>query len=295
MSIARAEPTVEIVSLDSMQVYRGMDVGTAKPTVADRAAVPHHLIDVADPSEDWSVARTQQLAIDAVRSIERRDGRALLVGGTGLYVSAVVDGFEIPGEDHSVRQAIEKRISAPSGLAHAYAELERIDPDAAARIEPSNQRRIARALEVIEVTGRRFSSFGPGIRRSGSPALDVSMVGIWIDRTRLRERIEARVRSMMALGLLDEVEVLQNASLSRSAAQAIGYAEVLAYLKGEIDTVQEVAARVERRTVAFARRQRMWFRRDPRVTWFAGVAHAHPTAAAVHSFWAGSARKAAVR
>ncbi|MCU1428704.1 MAG: tRNA isopentenyltransferase MiaA [Actinomycetia bacterium] len=261
---------VEIVSLDSMQVYRHMDIGTAKPTREERDAVPHHLVDVADPDEEWSVARTQSMARAAVRDIETRGHRALLVGGTGLYVQAVVDNLTLPAEDLELRAELEAWTSGPGGIAAAYGELERADPLAASRIDEHNQRRIVRALEVIRATGRPFSSFGPGIDRFGDTAFPVALVGIWLPRGVLARRIAARVVAMRDAGLVDEVRRLSadGASLSRSAAQAIGYKEVLTALAGEC-SVDDALALAERRTRSFARRQRMWFRRDPRITWLA--------------------------
>jgi tRNA dimethylallyltransferase len=268
LEVARAYGDVEIVSIDSMQVYRGLDIGTAKPTGAERAAVVHHLIDVADPDEEWSVARFQQEARAAVADIERRGHRALLVGGTGLYVQAVVDPLTFPPEDRAVRAGILARTATPSGLADAYAELARLDPDAAARVEPANERRIARALEVIEVTGRPFSSFGSGLQGFGSTVFPVRMAGVWLPREVLAERIVRRVAAMRDAGLVDEVRALSAAGeLSRTAAQAIGYQEILQHLAGEEPSLDAALEAVVVRTRQFARRQRMWFRRDPRIHW----------------------------
>jgi len=269
LAAARALGDVEIVSIDSMQVYRGLDIGTAKATAAERAAVPHHLVDVAEPREEWSVARFQQEARAAVADIERRGHRALLVGGTGLYVQAVVDPLTFPPEDRAVRTGILARTATPSGLADAYAELARLDPDAAARVEPANERRIARALEVIEVTGRPFSSFGSGLQGFGSTVFPVRMAGVWLPREVLAERIVRRVGAMRDAGLVDEVRALSAAGeLSRTAAQAIGYQEILQHLSGEEPSLGTVLEAVVVRTRQFARRQRMWFRRDPRIHWF---------------------------
>ena len=269
LEVARALGEVEIVSIDSMQVYRGLDIGTAKATPAERAVVPHHLVDVADPGEEWSVARFQQETRAAVADIERRGHRALLVGGTGLYVQAVVDPLTFPPEDRAVRTGILARTATPSGLADAYAELARLDPDAAARVEPANERRIARALEVIEVTGRPFSSFGSGLQEFGSTVFPVRMAGVWLPREVLAERIVRRVGAMRDAGLVDEVRALSAAGeLSRTAAQAIGYQEILQHLSGEEPSLGTVLEAVVVRTRQFARRQRMWFRRDPRINWY---------------------------
>ncbi len=265
LAVAHALNDVEIVSVDSMQVYRHLDVGTAKPSEAARASVAHHLIDVAEPDEDWSVVRFQHEARAAVADIEGRGHRALLVGGTGLYVQAVVDDLRFPGEDLDLRAELEAWTAEPGGVAAAYAEVEAADPVAAARIDPHNSRRIVRALEVIRLTGQPFSSFGPGVGVFGPTAFPVDIAGIWLPREALARRIEARVAAMRAAGLLDEVSSLQG-RLSRTARQAIGYKELLDVLETGAD-VDGAFALTARRTRSFARRQRMWFRRDPRITW----------------------------
>jgi tRNA dimethylallyltransferase len=287
LAVAQVRGDVEIVSLDSMQVYRGMDVGTAKPTHAQRARVPHHLVDVADPEEEWSVARTQDAARRAIEAIEARGHRALLVGGTGLYVQAVVDGFVIPGRDEDVRARLAAQTATPGGLAAAYERLRGVDPVAAARIEPGNRRRVVRALEVVEVTGRLFSSFGPGVDSYARPALDARLVGLWVPRRELARRITRRAAEMRAAGLLDEVRRLaaRPAGLSRTAAQAIGYAELLAHVRGELPSLDDAFARVELRTRRFARRQRVWFRRDPRVRWIGAAREPEALAGAVLAAW----------
>jgi tRNA dimethylallyltransferase len=272
LAYARAHDDVEIVSMDSMQVYRGMDVGTAKATLAEQAAVPHHLIDVAEPDDEWSVARFQAEARAAVADIEARGKRALLVGGTGLYVQAVVDPMTFPPEDRGLRAGIEAEAAEPGGLDRLYEELQRLDPDAAGRIEPGNTRRVVRALEVIRLTGQPFSSFGPGIQEYGATVFPVRMVGVWLPREALDVRIRARVAAMVRDGFVDEVEKLRvrPQGLSRTAAQAIGYQEVLAHLAGEC-TLDDALTAIATRTRQFARRQRVWFRRDPRISWLAGA------------------------
>jgi tRNA dimethylallyltransferase len=265
VEVARKLGDIEIVSVDSMQVYRGLDIGTAKPSPGDRAAVPHHLVDVIDPDDDWSVARFQTEARAAVSDIEARGKRALLVGGTGLYVQAVVDDLRFPGEDLELRRALEAKTAEPGGVAAAYAELEATDPTAASRIDPHNARRIVRALEVIRLTGAPFSSFGPGISVFGPTAFPVRIAGIWLPRDALTARIESRIDGMRRAGLLAEVERVEH-RLSRTARQAIGYKELLDVLSG-VTSVDDAFATMARRTRSFARRQRMWFRRDPRITW----------------------------
>ena len=259
---------VEIVSLDSMQVYRGLDVGTAKPTPAERAAVAHHVIDVIDPTEEWSAVRHQAAARAAVGDIESRGKRALLVGGTGLYVQAVVDDLRFPEEDLELRAELEAWTAEPGGVAAAYDELTGRDPAAAAKIDPHNARRIVRALEVIRLTGRPFSSFGPGLDRFGPTAFAVRMAGVWVPRDVLNQRIGERFAAMRDAGLVDEVRhLLDGPALSRSAGQAIGYKELIAALSNGDGSVETALDTAIRRTRSFARRQRMWFRRDPRITW----------------------------
>jgi tRNA dimethylallyltransferase len=286
-ALARELGDVEIISLDSMQVYRGMDIGTAKPTPAERAAVVHHLVDVADPDDDWSVARTQAGARAALADIEARGRRALLVGGTGLYVRAVVDDLQIPGEDLARRAELEAATEPVEGLERAYRELEDLDPAAAARIEPLNRRRIVRALEVIHLTGRPFSSFGPGVDHFGPPAVPVRMIGVWLPRAAHARRIAERVADMCDAGLVDEVRALaaRPGGLSRNAAQAIGYREILDHLAGEIPTLDAAADLIAQRTRAFARRQRMWFRRDPRITWLGTTGEPQRLLALVDALW----------
>jgi tRNA dimethylallyltransferase len=283
---------IEIVSLDSMQVYRGMDIGTAKSRTEELAAVPHHLIDVAEPSEEWSVVRTQAAARDAVAAIEARGRRALLVGGTGLYVQAVVDALEFPGEDLELRAELEARTAEPGGVATAYAEIVAADPTGAARIDPHNVRRIVRALEVIRLTGRPFSSFGPGVDAFGPTVFPVRMAGIWLSRSLLAERIVARVEAMRAAGFVEEVVRLAAGplGLSRTARQAIGYREVLGALEPDGSTADPSAIAdaldlTVRRTRALARRQRMWFRRDPRITWFGTAENPRELLPALLSGW----------
>ena len=264
LALARRAPAFEIVSADSMQVYRGMDVGTAKPTAGERAAVPHHLVDIADPGEDFSVARFQRAAREALADIEARGRRALLVGGTGLYVRAVVDELDLPGEWPDVRAGLESEAVTDQDVARLHARLATVDPLAASRMAPTNRRRVVRALEVCLGSGRPFSSFGPGLSAYGPTPFRIA--GVRVDRPLLDERIAARVDAMMAAGFLDEVRGLAGRPLSRTARQALGYGELLRHLEGEAGLEEAVAGTV-RRTRSFARRQERWFRRDPRTTW----------------------------
>jgi tRNA dimethylallyltransferase len=266
LEVARRFGDVELVSVDSMQVYRGMDIGTAKATQAEQAEVPHHLLDLADPSEDFSVARFQAAAAEAIAGIESRGRRALLVGGTGLYVQAVVDGFTLPGEWPDVRSGLESEASL-AGVGALHRRLAESDPLAAARIEPSNRRRVVRALEVTVGSGRPFSSFGPGL--GSYPSTSFRMAGVWLPREVTAARIETRLRDQMAHGFLEEVRTLDGGpkSLSRTARQALGYKEMLDHLAGRLDRADAFDLAVKR-TREFSRRQRAWFRRDPRIVWF---------------------------
>jgi tRNA dimethylallyltransferase len=259
LEAARRLGDVELVSADSMQVYRGMDIGTAKPSPEEQAEVRHHLLDVAGPEEDYSVARFQADAADAIAGIESRGHRALVVGGTGLYVQAVVDGLALPGEWPELKAELEGQ--PPDAL---YRRLEELDPLAASRIEPGNARRLVRALEVTLGSGRPFSSFGPGL--GAYPPTRFRLAGVWVPRPVLAERIAARYRAQLAAWFLDEVRRLA-ATMSRTARQALGYKELLAHLAGEW-TLEEAVDAAVGRTRGFARRQRAWFRRDPRITWF---------------------------
>jgi tRNA dimethylallyltransferase len=257
---------IEIVSMDSMSVYRGMDIATAKPTLAERAAVPHHLIDLLDPAQECTVALFQAEARAALDGIEARGAQALLVGGTGLYVRAVVDDLSPPGRYPEVAAALGAEADRPGGTAALYERLAAVDPRAAARMTPENRRRIVRALEVTVGSGRPFSSFGPGLEEY-RPTRFVQ-VGIPFEPAAVDAAITARFSRWMAAGLLEEVRALaaRPAGLSRTARQALGYKELLAHLEDGSPLEDAVAAAV-RRTRAFARRQWSWFRRDPRISW----------------------------
>lgn len=260
LEVASAVGDVEIVSVDSMQVYRGLDVGTAKPSAAERAATPHHLLDLADPEEDFSVAEFQRAAGAVLDDIASRGAHALLVGGTGLYLRAVIDDLELPGQFPEARAEVE----AEPDTAVLHARLVALDPIAAARMTTSNRRRIERALEVTLGSGRPFSSYGPGLE--AYPAVRTPQVGLDVPIEELDRRIEARVHEMLAAGLVEEVRRLQGRALSRTAGQAAGYAELLDHLAGR-RSLDDAVAETVRRTRRLARRQLRWFRRDPRVRW----------------------------
>ena len=263
LELARRLGDIELVTVDSMQVYRGMDIGTAKPTPAERAQVPHHLIDLADPGEEWSVTRWATEARRAIADIEARGHRALLVGGTGLYLQAVVDGLEPPGQYPDVRS----QLAQDPDTSALHRRLASIDPLAASRMEPSNRRRVLRALEVTLGSGRPFSSYGPGLAHF--PPTAWRLAGVWLPRPVIAGRIGARLAAMVGAGLVGEVERLRArpGGMSRTARQALGYREVLAHLEAGVPLDASVAE-AERRTRGFARRQRIWWRRDPRLRWY---------------------------
>lgn len=254
----------EIVSCDSMLVYRGMDIGTAKPTAEERARVRHHLVDIVEPARDFTVQQFQTVARAAIDEISSRGKRPLLVGGSGLYFRAVVDALEFPGTDPKLRERLEKEASEADPR-EFHARLAERDPEAAARISPANVRRVVRALEVWEVTGRPFSSFRKAwdARESVYP---LKVCGLSVPPEDLSRRIEDRVRRMLEAGLVEETRALAARPMSRTARQALGYKEILDHLAGHC-TLEEAVALTVRRTRAFARRQLSWFRADPRVCW----------------------------
>jgi len=267
MAVARHRGDVELVPVDSMQVYRGMDIGTAKPTKAEQAEVRHHVIDLVDPWETFEVHSFQRAVAEALADIADRDRRAVLVGGTGLYLQAVIDGFEIPGQYPDVAAELEQEADTVA----LHARLIEVDPLAASRMEPTNRRRVVRALEVTLGSGRAFSSYGPGV--GTRPESPIRQIGIRLPQPVVADRIEARYRRQVDDGFLAEVERLaEGPPLSRTAAQALGYRELLRHLgaqrSGEGDpTFDDALDEAVRRTRAFARRQRAWFRRDPRIEW----------------------------
>ncbi len=254
----------ELVSIDSMQVYAGMNVGTAKPTVAEQAAVPHHLINLVDPSEVFTVAAFQRIAKEVITDICARGAVPILVGGTGLYLRSVIDDLEIPPQFPEIRSVLEAELAAGTSIETMYERLVELDPTAAERMEPNNERRILRALEVVLGSGRLFSSFGPGLETY--PATPFVQVAIRWPRNELDQRIERRYAEQMAAGFLDEVRWLRKTGPSHTAAQALGYRELLAHLDGET-TLDDALALAITRTRQFARRQERWFRRDPRIVW----------------------------
>jgi tRNA dimethylallyltransferase len=266
IEMARQIPGVELVSVDSMQVYRGMDIGTAKASPSEQAEVPHHLLDLAEPEERFTVARFVAAARQALAEIEGRGHTAVLVGGTGLYLQAVIGDLEPPGEWPDVRQRLEAEAVTDADLAVMHERLTRLDAVAAARIGPTNRRRIVRALEVTEGGGRKFSSYGPGVGVFPERERFV-LAGVWLPRLVVAERIAGRVRHMVDAGLLDEVRRLAG-RLGPTARQALGYKELLAHAEGGL-ALENAVDETIRRTRTFSVRQRRWFRRDPRIRWYA--------------------------
>jgi tRNA dimethylallyltransferase len=265
MAYAISQPGREIVAVDAMQVYRRLDIGTAKPTTADQAAVVHHGIDLVEPSADFAVTEFVTAATAALADIANRNAAAVLVAGTGLYLRALTDPMEIPGRWPEVRAVLERR-AVEEGVPSLHRQLVALDPLAGSRMEPTNSRRVVRALEVTLGSGRPFSSFGDGV--ASYPPVDFRMVGLRWDRARLAQRIASRVERMMAAGLLGEVAAVVNepAGMSRTARQALGYKELIEHLEGAI-SLDEAVHTIIVRTRQFAVRQERWFRRDPRIRW----------------------------
>ncbi|MHA3705142.1 tRNA (adenosine(37)-N6)-dimethylallyltransferase MiaA [Jatrophihabitans sp. YIM 134969] len=269
IAIAQRLGTAEIVNADSMQLYRGMDIGTAKVPPAERGGVPHHLLDVWPVTRSAAAHEYQVLARAAIAEIHARGNVPVIVGGSGLYLRGVLDRVEFPGESPEVRTRLEGELEAV-GPGELHRRLTGIDPEAAAGILPSNGRRIVRALEVVEVTGRPFRAVLPGF-----DSVYPRLVKVGIDRADLDARVDRRVEAMMAAGFLDEVRgLLPELRGSPTAGKAIGYAQLLAVLAddgtvtGDLD---EAVDATQRRTRRFVKRQRSWWRRDPRIVWLDGA------------------------
>jgi tRNA dimethylallyltransferase len=256
-----------VVNADAMQLYRGMDIGTAKLPPVERRGVPHHLLDVLDVTETASVAQFQEWARAAVAGCRSRGKLPVLVGGSALYTRAVLDRFEFPGTDPALRRRLEERLTE-DGPEASHRRLAELDPDAAARILPTNGRRVVRALEVIELTGRPFTATLPSQEYADPHTVQV---GVDVPRPVLDERIEQRVRRMWDDGFVDEVRRLEAAGLreGRTASRALGYQQLLAFLAGECSEDDAFHATVAG-TRRFVRRQQSWFHKDPRVSWVDG-------------------------
>ena len=263
MAVAQELGNIELVSIDSMQVYRGMDIGTAKPSAHEQSLVPHHLIDIADPADAFAVTTFQAEWRNVAADIANRGATPLLVGGTGLYLRSVIDALEIPDQFPEVKASLEAR---SNDLASLYAELEQLDPLAASRIDPKNDRRIIRALEVTIGSGRPFSSFGPGMEDYQD--IPFHLLGLRMDRERMISRINARYEIQMADGFLAEVQALleRDRPIGRTARQALGYRELLSHLEENVP-IDDALETARVRTRRFARRQLKWYERDPRIEW----------------------------
>lgn len=255
----------EVVNADSMQLYRGMDIGTAKLSLSERKSIPHHLLDILSVSEDASVAQYQSLARAVIDEIRERGKAAVVVGGTGLYIKSIIDEMNFPETDPAIRKKLEDEAEIV-GAAGLYARLKEVDPEAASAIEPANTRRIIRALEVIEVTGEPYSANLPS--DSSLRYAEAHHFGLAMERSSLAPRIEARVHRMWEKGLVAEVENLisEGLLLGTTAQRAIGYAQVLSVLAGEITETQAKEETIVA-TRQYVRRQETWFKRDQRIQW----------------------------
>ncbi|MFA5374717.1 MAG: tRNA (adenosine(37)-N6)-dimethylallyltransferase MiaA [Dehalococcoidia bacterium] len=256
----------EIVSADSRQVYKYMDIGTAKPSREDRTKVPHHIIDITTPNEDFTLATYQELAFEAIADIQRRGKLALLVGGSGLYVRAVTGGLSIPkvAPDPELRHKLEER-AAQEGYQYLYNELQKADPSAAEKIDPRNVRRVIRALEVCLTAGVPFSQL-----QQSSPKISTLITGLTTSRDDLYRRIDSRVDQMIERGLVDEVKGLLDRGYSPElpAMSGLGYKQIISHLKGGT-SLEEAIQRIKFETHRFARNQYAWFRpKDEHIHWF---------------------------
>jgi tRNA dimethylallyltransferase len=256
--------TAEIVNTDSMQFYRGMNIGTAKLAEAERGGVTHHLIDWLEVTDESTAAEYQSKAREIIEGIQSRGAVPILVGGSMLYIAAVLNTFEFPGQDEDLRAKLEQQlIEVGPGLMHR--KLQQLDPIAASRIDPLNGRRIVRAIEIISVTGEPFAASLPDEPESWQPVLEI---GLNSDRAHLVERLNQRVEKMWQRGLVAEVEQLiaQGLREAKTSKRAIGYAQALAQLDGEIPEAEAIE-QTKLLTARYARRQMSWFRRDKRINW----------------------------
>lgn len=269
IAMAAAEATgAHIVAIDAFTIYRGMDIGTAKPTPDDQARVPHHCLDLLDPSEDGTVAWFQGICRATIHELLEAGEKVLCVGGSGLYARAVLDVMHFPPTDPEVRARIAAEVDPAPRAAHA--KLAAIDPEAAAKIEPDNARRTTRALEVIELTGKPFSAFATDWEGYQTVFPGLQLFGLHREREVLRDRIAQRTDKMLAEGWIEECTRLLDANLSPTAAQAHGYKEIMAAVRGEW-TMSEAKTQTINRTRQYAARQQRWFAKDPRITWGSGA------------------------
>lgn len=261
------ELNAEIINADSMQLYRGMDIGTAKLTLEERAGIPHHLLDVLDVNQDSTVAWYQELARSTISDIHQRGKDAVIVGGTGLYIKAILDDLNFPDTDPEVRARLEAEVEE-FGSASLFARLEELDPAAALAIDRANTRRIIRALEVIEITGQPFTANLP--REDSSKYPHALQFGLVMDREHLRERIDLRVDRMWDAGFVNEVDELISKGIRDgvTAQRALGYAQIIAMREGSM-TEEEAKEDTKRASRQYARRQETWFSRDARIQWVA--------------------------
>ena len=259
----------EIINADSMQIYKGMDIGTAKLTESERAGIAHHLLDVLQVTEDATVAWYQGLARSAVTEIHNRGKHAIIVGGTGLYIKSILDDLNFPDTDAAVRQKLTEE-AKEFGIVQLFQRLELLDPAAAAAIDRQNERRVIRALEVIEITGKPFTANLP--REDSSLYPDALQFGLVMDREKLGERVEARVDQMWQMGFLAEVDRLIADGIleATTARRALGYAQIIAMRNGEI-TEDVAIEETKRATRQYVRRQETWFSRDSRINWISPV------------------------
>ena len=269
LSVALAQQLhTEMISADSMQIYRGMDIGTAKPTEAERCGVPHHLLDICDPGEPFSVARYVELADAAAQDILRRGMIPVVAGGTGLYMDALIECSTFTGDetDLSIREKYQ-RMAAEQGNIAVHECLRRVDPEGAARLHPNNLKRVIRALEVYEQTGMTLDAFNR-LHKRPAPKYQAIKIGVCpAERQVLYERIDKRVDQMLADGLLDETRrLLERGALAGTAAQAIGYKELLGFLQGE-QPLEECVALLKQRSRNYAKRQLTWLKRDDNIHW----------------------------
>jgi tRNA dimethylallyltransferase len=269
VALARRDPSIELASIDAYACYRHLDIGTAKPTAEERHGTTWHLIDLVEPTEEFSITQFAAAAHEALVGIASRSGLACLVGGSGLYLRSVLDDLTPPPRFPEVSASLEAEATDGPALRLLHRRLAEMDPLGASRMEPTNRRRVLRALEVTIGSGRPFSSFGPGL--GVYPEISCRLIGVDFERDELDRRLASRLADQLDRGFLDEVRHLAESgiTLSRTAAQAIGYRELALVLEGSM-TLGEASVEILRRSRQLARRQIAWLRRDPRIVWVDG-------------------------